>query len=108
MKYPKPKLFNPSPEEQKKAAKKVAKYLSPDKVLITQAGDKIRGEKQSFLTKYHFLLERKFGKKIADKTISKYKTRFSIKDGKFILKVVEPSDTILNEYPTINEDLKSK
>jgi hypothetical protein len=45
MKYPKPKNFNPSPEEQKKAASELSKYLSQYKVLITPAGDKVRGTK---------------------------------------------------------------
>ena len=45
MKKQKPTLFNPPAEQQKEAALKLAMFLSPDKVLITKAGDKIRGTK---------------------------------------------------------------
>lgn len=46
MKYATPKLFNPTPEEQKAAALEAAKLFSPDKVLVTKAGDRVRGTRK--------------------------------------------------------------
>lgn len=47
MKYPKPKLFKPSPEDQKGVALKLAKHFPSDKVLVTQSGDKVSGTRNS-------------------------------------------------------------
>lgn len=44
--YPTPKRFNPTLEEQKAAAIKVAKLFSPDKVIVTKSGERIRGTRK--------------------------------------------------------------
>ncbi|TCL62501.1 hypothetical protein EV196_11343 [Mariniflexile fucanivorans] len=46
-KYPSPKPFDPSAEDQKRVAEKLAKHFSPDKVLVTKAGEKVQGTKKS-------------------------------------------------------------
>ena len=45
-KYPIPKVFNPTPEEEKEIAIEIAKLLSPNKVIITKSGGKIRGKRR--------------------------------------------------------------
>lgn len=45
--YPKPKRFKPSPEDQLRIVHKVAKLFSPNKVLLTKTGDKVRGTKKN-------------------------------------------------------------
>lgn len=45
-KYPTPKPFNPTPEQQKEAAIEAAKLFSPNKVLITKSGEHIRGTRE--------------------------------------------------------------
>jgi len=41
-----PKVFNPTQEEEKIVALKIAKLLSPDKVVITRSGEKVRGTRK--------------------------------------------------------------
>ena len=43
--YPKPKLFKPTPDEERRVAEKLAKHFSSDKILVTKAGEKIQGSK---------------------------------------------------------------
>jgi len=41
-----PKLFQPTPEEEKRVALQLAKLFSPDKVIVTKSGEKIRGTRK--------------------------------------------------------------
>jgi|GEM_PF-4975882 len=45
MKYPIPKLFDPTAQQMKFAAEELSKDLSKDKVLKTQDGQIVRGER---------------------------------------------------------------
>lgn len=45
-KYPTPKLFDPTSEQQKEAAIEAAKLFSPNRVLITKSGERIRGTRE--------------------------------------------------------------
>lgn len=45
MKYPTPKLFKPTKKEMDEALNKVAKHLSPNKVLVGVQGQRVRGTK---------------------------------------------------------------
>lgn len=47
MKYKKPELFKPTPEEFKNAAKELAKHMSKDYCIVSPDGERIRGEKQN-------------------------------------------------------------
>jgi hypothetical protein len=43
MKYPRPKLFKPSLEEQKSAAEKLSPFLSPSVALVLSNGSTVKG-----------------------------------------------------------------
>lgn len=45
MKYPKPKLFKPTKKDMDEALNQVSKHLSPDKVVIGNEGQKVRGSR---------------------------------------------------------------
>lgn len=46
MKYPKPKLFVPSLEEQKSVAQKLRPLLSPSVALVLSDGSKVKGTRE--------------------------------------------------------------
>lgn len=50
MKYPKPKLFKPSLEEQKSAAEKLTFLLSPSVGLVLSDGTIVKGRRESMFT----------------------------------------------------------
>ena len=45
MKYQKPKMFEPSEEEKRRAAEYIAKHLSPNKAIILDNGEQVRGSR---------------------------------------------------------------
>ncbi|WP_299136361.1 hypothetical protein [uncultured Tenacibaculum sp.] len=46
MNYKAPKLFKPTPEEFKNAAKRLTKHITIDYCIVSPDGEKIRGNKE--------------------------------------------------------------
>lgn len=42
-KYPTPKAFNPTPEEEKRVALELSKLFSPNIAIVTKSGEEIQG-----------------------------------------------------------------
>jgi hypothetical protein len=49
MKYPRPKLFKPSLEEQKSAAEKLSPFLSPSVALVLSNGSTVKGTRDKLV-----------------------------------------------------------
>ena len=47
MNYKAPKLFKPSPEEFKNAAKRLVKHMTKDYCIVSPDGEKIRGDNEN-------------------------------------------------------------